>query len=133
MLFHARALAGEGVDVDLVGTEAGELPAFIRDNSRIAVHALADAATRGDADASARRSLIAMFGRGIRLLFSLARLLVWRLPAPSLILFDHRRPHVATAAGGEAARPLSGLAQPDQRNARDAVGATSCARGTTAR
>jgi beta-1,4-mannosyltransferase len=107
MLFHARALAGEGLDVDLIGTEAGELPAFIRDNSRIAVHALADAATRGDADASERRSLIAMFGRGIRLLFSLARLLVWRLPAPSLILVQNP-PGVPTMATAWLAARLRG-------------------------
>ena len=106
MLFHARALASEGLDVDLIGTETGELPAFIRDNPRIGVHALASA-THGGADESERRSLLAMFGRGLRLLFSLTRLLVWRLPAPGLILVQNP-PGVPTMATAWLAARLRG-------------------------
>lgn len=107
MLFHARALAGEGLDVDLIGTAASGLPAFIRDNPRIAVHALADAATRGVADASGRRSLIGTFARGVRLLFALTGLLLWRLPTPALILVQNP-PGVPTMAAAWLAARLRG-------------------------
>ncbi len=106
MLFHARALAGEGLDVDLIGTTAGGLPAFIRDNPRIVVHTLGAVSARGDGDTS-RRSLIAVCARGLRLLCSLTRLLVWRLPAPSLILVQNP-PGVPTMAAAWLAARLRG-------------------------
>jgi beta-1,4-mannosyltransferase len=106
MMFHARALASEGLEVDLIGTAAGGLPAFIRENPHIVVHAL-EAVARAHAGASGQRSLLAVVGRGIRLLISLIHLLVWRLPAPSLILVQNP-PGVPTMAAAWMAARLRG-------------------------
>ena len=47
MLFHARALAAEHVDVDLVGTAGAALPSFIGGDARITVHTILDTTSRG--------------------------------------------------------------------------------------
>ena len=42
MLFHARALAAEGIDVDLIGSSGSALPCFITGDRRIVVHTISD-------------------------------------------------------------------------------------------
>src|SRR5436309_808316 len=46
MLYHAHALAAQGVDVDLVGFEGTPLPRAIADEARIAVHRLSPSTLR---------------------------------------------------------------------------------------
>ena len=46
MLYHARALAANGVDVDLVGFDGTPLPKTIADDPRIAVRRLNPATLR---------------------------------------------------------------------------------------
>ena len=46
MLYHAHALAAQGVDVDLVGFEGTSLPKMITDEPRVRVHRLNPATLR---------------------------------------------------------------------------------------
>src|SRR5438046_6405675 len=48
MLYHAQALAANGVDVDLVGFEGTPLPRAVLDNPRITVHRLQPSTLRRD-------------------------------------------------------------------------------------
>jgi beta-1,4-mannosyltransferase len=87
MLFHARALAAEHIDVDLVGMSDAALPSFISAEPRITVHAIPDSTAR--AARSRAGYLGAALLRGIRLFASLATLLLWRLPRPDVILVQN--------------------------------------------
>lgn len=46
MQYHARALAQQGIEVDLVGYGGTRLPQFLTDDSRIAIHRLPEARLR---------------------------------------------------------------------------------------
>jgi beta-1,4-mannosyltransferase len=96
MLFHARALAGEGADVDLVGTAASTLPAFIANERRIAIHTIADQPQRLGSGGKLQYLFRAAL-RGTRLLTGLAGLLCRRLPRPDVILVQNP-PGVPTLA-----------------------------------
>ena len=95
MLFHARALAAEGLDVDLIGTSVSALPSFIGDQPRIAVRTISDRAPR--VAHSGLRYVIATAIRGARLLLSLTHALCWRLPRPDVIVVQNP-PGVPTLA-----------------------------------
>jgi len=94
MLFHARALAAEGLDVDLIGSGESALPTFITDNARIAVHTIRDRRHRA---AGGTWSFPGALVRGTRLIVALTRLLLWRIPPPDLILVQNP-PGVPTLA-----------------------------------
>src|SRR5262245_54734381 len=89
MLFHARALAAEGLDVDLIGTAACALPAFIRSDRRIAVHTIADRAPHDAGSPTGLRYLLSTVMRGAHLSMVLTFLLCWRLRQPDLILIQN--------------------------------------------
>ena len=61
MQYHARALAGEGVDVDLVGFEGTPLPRAITDNSRITVHRISASLVRLTQNSSVGYATVAVF------------------------------------------------------------------------
>src|SRR5262245_26643655 len=52
MQYHARALAADGVDVDLVGYEGVPLPIMLTSDPRVRVHRLKEPRTRGRAGRS---------------------------------------------------------------------------------
>ncbi len=95
MLFHARALAAEGLDVDLIGTSISALPSFISDQPRIAARTISDRAPR--AAHSRRRYVIATALRGVRLVLSLTHAVCWQLPRPDVIVVQNP-PGVPTLA-----------------------------------
>ena len=97
MLLHARALATEGLDVDLIGAGGAALPSFISDNPRIAVHTIPDATSRHDGAGGRFAYVLRALMRGARLLTTLTRLLLWRLRRPDLMLVQNP-PGVPTMA-----------------------------------
>ena len=97
MLFHARALAAEDCEVDLIGTAASALPAFISGDRRIHVHTIADHGPAAGARSAGLRYLVRTVLRGARLLTALASLLCWRLSRPDVILVQNP-PGVPTMA-----------------------------------
>jgi len=88
MLYHARALAANGVDVDLVGFEGTPLPKAVRDEPRITVRRLNPATLR-------LRSRSTGTGYAAAGLFDAARisLRLWRtlrkLRSPDLVLIQN--------------------------------------------
>jgi beta-1,4-mannosyltransferase len=88
MGYHARALAANGVDVDLVGLQGTPVPAAITGDSRIAVH-------RIEAPTLRRRTRLTGLAYSIAALFDAARLSfrLWRtlraLAAPQLVLVQN--------------------------------------------
>ena len=97
MLFHARALAAEDCEVDLIGTAASALPGFISGDRRIHVHTIADHGPAAGARSAGLRYLVRTVLRGARLLTALASLLCWRLSRPDVILVQNP-PGVPTMA-----------------------------------
>jgi beta-1,4-mannosyltransferase len=88
MLYHARALAAHGVDVELVGFEGTPLPKSVTDDARIRIHRLNPATLR--LRGGFRGSTYAVAG-----LFDATRLSrrLWRtlrdLPKPDLVLVQN--------------------------------------------
>src|SRR4029077_10114650 len=87
MLYHARALAASGVDVDLVGFEGTPVPKTISGDPRISIHRLNPATLRRGAVSGsiyAVAGLPAAAGQGFRLWRVLRR-----LPQPNLVLVQN--------------------------------------------
>ena len=77
MLYHARALAASGVDVDLVGFEGTPVPKTISGDPRISIHRLNPPTLRRGAFAGsiyAVAGLLDAAGQGFRLWRVLRRL-----------------------------------------------------------
>lgn len=89
MLYHAQALAAQHVDVDLVGRAESALPQRIRDDPRIVVHPVGGARRPAASSVSRRRYLASAAWRGIGALAGLARLLLWRLDRPDVIMVQN--------------------------------------------
>jgi beta-1,4-mannosyltransferase len=87
MLYHARALAASGVDVDLVGFEGTSLPKAILDDSRITVHRVAASSMRLGRQSSAAYAAVASVDT------ALVSLRFWhvlrRLSSPDLVLIQN--------------------------------------------
>jgi beta-1,4-mannosyltransferase len=85
MLYHARALATHGVEVDLVGYEGAPLPRAVAQHPRIHVHRLPEPSLRRRAGRSAALYALLALVDGIRASVTLIRAL-WRVPSPDVIL-----------------------------------------------
>lgn len=94
MRYHARALASQGVDVDLVGFEGTPIPKAITDDPRIHVHRLNPATLRLTGAFSGATYAAAGLVDAARLSFRLWRLLR-KLPRPDLVLVQNP-PHIPT-------------------------------------
>ena len=88
MLYHARALAANGVDVDLVGFEGTPLPKTIADDPRIAVRRLKPATLRLRGNLSGAAYAVAGLLDAARLSVRLWRTLR-RLQKPDLVLIQN--------------------------------------------
>jgi beta-1,4-mannosyltransferase len=87
MLYHARALAAAGVDVDLVGFEGTPVPKAIGSDPRITIHRLNPATLRRGAF-SGSTYVVAGLLDAARLSFRLWRVLRG-LPQPNLVLVQN--------------------------------------------
>ena len=96
MRYHARALASQGVDVDLVGFEGTPLPKAAAEDVRIKVHRLNPATLRLRGGFSGATYAVAGLLDAARLSFRLWRVLR-KLPAPDLVLVQNP-PHFPTVA-----------------------------------
>lgn len=85
-LYHARAFAAHGADVDLLGYVESALPAAVTAEPRITVHGIRDVAA---ATRSRSWSLTAALWRGLTTSARLAWLLCWRIPRPEVILVQN--------------------------------------------
>lgn len=88
MLYHARALAANGVDVDLVGFEGTPVPPAIAADPRIALHRLHPATLRQRRGFSGSRYAAAGLLDAARLSFRLWRMLR-ELRRPDLVLVQN--------------------------------------------
>jgi len=88
MLYHAHALASNGVDVDLVGFEGTPLPQVVTAHPRIAVHRLNPATLRLSGAFAGSGYAVAGLLDASRLSFRLWRTLR-RLPKPNLVLVQN--------------------------------------------
>src|SRR5437762_902356 len=88
MLYHARALAANGVDVDLVGFEGTPLPKAVRDEPRITVRRLDPATLRLRRRSSSAGYAAAGLLDAARLSLRLWRILR-RLQKPDLVLVQN--------------------------------------------
>jgi beta-1,4-mannosyltransferase len=88
MLYHARALAANGVDVDLVGFEGTPVPKAVADDPRIAVRRLNPATLRLRGGFSGATYVVAGLLDAARLSLRLWRTLR-RLPKPDLVLIQN--------------------------------------------
>ncbi len=88
MLYHARALAANGVDVDLVGFEGTPVPAAIAADPRIALHRLNPATLRQRRGFSGSSYAAAGLRDAARLSFRLWRTLR-ELRRPDLVLVQN--------------------------------------------
>ena len=88
MLYHARALAASGVDVDLVGFEGTPLPKAIRDEPRITVRRLNPATLRFRSRSSGAGYAAAGLVDAARIALRLWRTLR-RLKGPDLVLIQN--------------------------------------------
>ncbi len=121
MLFHARSLAAEGLEVDLIGTAASDLPAFIAGDRRIVVHTIADHAPHAGVSSARLRYLLRTVLRGARLLMALASLLCWRLSRPDVILVQNPPGAPTMAVAWLAARLRSARLVVDWHNLTSAM------------
>src|SRR4051812_476361 len=88
MQYHARALALNGVDVDLVGHQGVALPKFLTDQPRISIHRLREATLRRHSHGSkVLYGLLASLD-GLRTSIGLL-LALMRLPKPDLLLVQN--------------------------------------------
>jgi beta-1,4-mannosyltransferase len=87
MQYHARALAGRGVDVSFVGFEGTALPAGITANPRITVHRINNSTARWRHTSSVTYALVAIVDT-LRVAVRLWRTLR-RLPPPDLVLVQN--------------------------------------------
>jgi len=87
MLYHARALAASGVDVDLVGFEGTPLPKSISSDSRISIHRLNPATLRRGAFSGSTYAVAGLLD-AVRQGFRLWRVLR-QLPPPNLVLVQN--------------------------------------------
>ena len=94
MRYHARALAGQGVDVDLVGFEGTPLPKAIEEDPRITVHRLNPATLRLRGGFAGATYAAAGLVDALRLGFRLWRVLR-ALRKPDLVLVQNP-PHFPT-------------------------------------
>lgn len=102
MQYHARALAAEGAQVDLVGEAGMPVPADLQTNARVACHRLSAFSRR---PARTRAGfLVAAAWRVTRQAIQLLALLLWRLPRPDLILVQTPPAVPALLLGAIAAR-----------------------------
>jgi beta-1,4-mannosyltransferase len=88
MLYHARALASNQVDVDLVGFEGTPLPQAVTSDPRITIHRLNPAMLRRRGGFSGATYVAAGLLDAIRLSLRLWRTLR-RLPRPQLVLVQN--------------------------------------------
>jgi beta-1,4-mannosyltransferase len=88
MLYHARALAANGVDVDLVGFEGTPVPHAIADDRRITIRRLNPPELRRRGRISGSRYALAGLFDAARLGVRLWRTLR-RLPTPDLVLLQN--------------------------------------------
>jgi len=88
MLYHARALASNQVDVDLVGFEGTPLPQAVTSDPRITIHRLNPATLRRRGGFSGATYVAAGLLDAIRLSLRLWRTLR-RLPRPQLVLVQN--------------------------------------------
>ncbi len=88
MVYHARALAATGVDVDLVGFEGTPLPKAVTGDPRIAIHRLNPATLRLRGGFSGSIYVVAGLLDAARLSFRLWRTLR-KLPRPTLVLVQN--------------------------------------------
>ena len=88
MLYHTRALAAAGVDVDLVGFEGTALPKSIAQDPRIAVHRLNPATLRLKGTFPGSTYAVAGLFDAMRLSYRLWRVLR-SLPRPDLVLVQN--------------------------------------------
>src|SRR5438067_7979466 len=88
MLYHARALAASGVDVDLVGFEGTPLPKAVRDEPRITVRRLDPATLRLRRRSSSAGYAAAGLYDAARISLRLWRMLR-RLKTPDLVLIQN--------------------------------------------
>src|SRR5579864_5830254 len=96
MRYHARALASQGVEVDLVGFEGTPLPRAILDEPRITVHRLNPATLRLRGGFAGATYAAAGLVDAARLSLRLWRLLR-KIPRPDLVLVQNP-PHFPTVA-----------------------------------
>jgi len=88
MQYHARALAQQGVDVDLVGYRGPRLPSFLTDDRRITIHRLPEARLRFKAGRS--QIVYGLLATVDALRTSLVLLIaLLRLPRPDLVLVQN--------------------------------------------
>src|SRR5262245_53644015 len=87
MLYHARALAASGVDVDLVGFEGTPLPKTIGGDPRISIHRLNPATLRRGAFSGSTYAVAGLLD-AVRQGFRLWRVLR-QLPQPNLVLVQN--------------------------------------------
>jgi beta-1,4-mannosyltransferase len=86
MLAHVGALLRAGYEVHLIGGTSAELPATLRNEARLHVHALdGDAARPGSGIAA----VLKIIWRGLRLTWRLTRLMLWQAPRPDLVLIQN--------------------------------------------
>jgi beta-1,4-mannosyltransferase len=86
MLLHARALANEGVDVDLIGFDDPHVSS-VPEAERLRVWALPEGVRT---DAWTRMPYLMLAGaRGLSLLGALTRLILWGVPRPDLIVVQN--------------------------------------------
>jgi len=88
MRYHARALAANGVDVDLVGLEGTPLPRDITDDSRITVRRLPNPRLKIRGELSGSPYAVAGLFDALRIGFRLWRMLR-TLPRPDLVLVQN--------------------------------------------
>jgi beta-1,4-mannosyltransferase len=96
MRYHARALASQGVDVDLVGFEGTPLPKAITEDPRIKIHRLNPATLRLSGGFRGASYAVAGLFDAARLSLRLWRLLR-TLPRPDLVLVQNP-PHFPSVA-----------------------------------
>jgi beta-1,4-mannosyltransferase len=87
MQYHARALAGTGVDVDFVGYEGTKLPRVVAGDARVTVHRFEPSTLRLGQSSSVRYALLAIIDT-LRVSVRLWRTLR-KLPRPDLVVLQN--------------------------------------------